>query len=63
LKSHGDYRGTASTDLSIEEAWAVVDAGDFTDPRVPLDDDETALVTRLRSLLDCGRSSRLAGAG
>ena len=49
---HGDYGGTASTDLSSEEARTVVDAGDFTDPRVPLDEDETALVTRLRSLLE-----------
>lgn len=49
---HGDYGGTASTDLLNEEARAVVDAGDFTDPRVPLDEDETALVTRLRSLLE-----------
>jgi hypothetical protein len=49
---HGDYGGTASTDLSSEEARAVIDAGAFTDPRVPLDEDETALVTRLRSLLD-----------
>jgi hypothetical protein len=37
--------------VSSEEARAVVDAGDFTHPRVPLDDDESALVTRLRSLL------------
>jgi hypothetical protein len=37
--------------LSYEEARAVVDADDFTHPRVPLDDDETALVTRLHSLL------------
>ena len=49
---HGDYGGSAWTDLSGEEARAVVDAGDFTDPRVPLDEDETALVTRLRSLLE-----------
>ena len=47
----GDYGGTASTDLSTEEARAVVAAGEFTHPRVPLDDDERALVTRLRSLL------------
>jgi len=37
--------------VSTEEARAVVYAGDFTHPRVPLDDDESALVTRLRSLL------------
>ncbi len=49
---HGDYGGTASTDLSSEEARAVVDAGDFTIPRVSLDEDETTLVTRLRSLLE-----------
>ena len=48
---HGDYGGSASTNLSCEEARAVIDAGDFTDPRVPLDEDETAIVTRLRSLL------------
>jgi hypothetical protein len=30
---------------------AVVAAGEFTHPRVPLDDDERALITRLRSLL------------
>jgi hypothetical protein len=48
---HGDYGGTASTDLSIEEALAVIDAAEFTHPRVALDDDETALVTRLRSLV------------
>jgi hypothetical protein len=49
---HGDYGGTASTDLSYDEAGAVVDAGAFTHPRVPLDEDETALVRRLRSLLE-----------
>ena len=49
---HGDYGGTASTDLSSDEVRAVIDAGDFTGPRVPLDEDETALLTRLRSLLD-----------
>jgi hypothetical protein len=36
---HGDYGGTASTELSTEKA-GVVDAGEFTDRRVPLDDDE-----------------------
>jgi hypothetical protein len=49
---HGDYGGTASTDLSIKETHALVDAAGFTQPRVALDDDETALVTRLQSLLD-----------
>jgi hypothetical protein len=48
---HGDYGGPASTDLSAEEAAVIVAAGDFTHPRVELDDDESALVTRLRSLL------------
>jgi hypothetical protein len=48
---HGDYGGSASTNLSSEEAAVVVDAGDFTHPRIALDDDESALVTRLRSLL------------
>jgi hypothetical protein len=48
---HGDYGGTAATDLSDEEAAAIVAAGDFTHPRVELDEDEDALVTRLRSLL------------
>ena len=47
----GDYGGRASTHLSHDEARAVVDAGEFTHPRLPLDDDETALVMRLRSLL------------
>ena len=47
---HGDYGGSASTDLSVDEAQAVIEAGELTDPRVPLDEDETALVTRLRSL-------------
>jgi hypothetical protein len=49
---HGDYGGTASTDLSTEEAYAIVDAGEFACSRLPLDNDETDLVTRLRSLLD-----------
>jgi hypothetical protein len=40
-----------STELSPDEAPAVILAGEFTRPRVPLDDDETALVSRLRSLL------------
>jgi hypothetical protein len=48
---HGDYGGTASTHLSTDEARAVVDAGEFTHPRAPPDEDEAALVTRLRSLL------------
>lgn len=47
----GDYGGTASTALSVDEARAVVDAGDFTHPRVPLDEDEERLVGRLRELL------------
>jgi hypothetical protein len=49
---HGDYGGTASTELSSEEALAVIDAGDFTDARVALDHDEMALVARLRPLLE-----------
>ena len=49
---HGDYGGSASTHLSLDEARVVIDAGEFTHPRVPLDEDETALVTRLRSLLE-----------
>jgi hypothetical protein len=48
----GDYGGTASTDLSTDEAYAVVDAGEFARSRLPLDNDETDLVMRLRSLLD-----------
>ena len=48
---HGDYGGGASTELSIAEARAVVAAGEFTHARVPLDAEETALVSRLRSLL------------
>ena len=47
----GDYGGSASTHLSLDEARVVIDAGEFTHPRVSLDEDETALVTRLRSLL------------
>jgi hypothetical protein len=49
---HGDYGGSASTELSLDEARAVVAAGEFTHPRVALDDDEAALVSRLRSLLE-----------
>jgi len=37
---HADYGGSASTHLSLDEARAVVDAGEFTRPRVPLDEDE-----------------------
>jgi hypothetical protein len=48
---HGDYGGTASTDLSTEEAGAVVESGEFSERRVALDDDEAALVARLRPLL------------
>lgn len=48
---HGDYGGSASTELSLDEARAVIVAGEFTHTRVPLDEDETALVSRLRSLL------------
>ncbi len=48
---HGDYGGTAATELSEDEARAVIAAGEFTDPRVPLDEEEGALVTRLRALL------------
>jgi len=47
----GDYGGTASADLSLDEARAVIDAAEFTHPHVALDDDETALLMRLRSLL------------
>jgi hypothetical protein len=48
---HGDYGGSASTELSVDEARTLIVAGEFTQPRVPLDEDETALVSRLRSLL------------
>jgi hypothetical protein len=48
---HGDYGGNASTNLSVDEARVVIEAGEFTHPRVALDDDESALVSRLRSLL------------
>ena len=41
---HGDYGGTASTDLSAEEAYAVVNAGEFARSRLPLDNDETDLL-------------------
>ena len=48
---HGDYGGSASTELSLDEARAVIVAGEFSSSRVPLDEDETALVSRLRSLV------------
>jgi hypothetical protein len=49
---HGDVGATAHTRLSSEEARAVVSAGEFTRPHVPLDKNEAALVSRLRSLLE-----------
>lgn len=48
---HGDYGGSAYAELTTDEARAVIEAGEFTDPRVPLDPDERALVGRLRRLL------------
>jgi hypothetical protein len=36
----GDYGDTASTDLSTDEAYAVVHAGEFARSRLPLDNDE-----------------------
>ena len=48
----GDYGGSAVSDLSTEEARAVVDAAEFSERRVSLDEDEAALVARLRSLLN-----------
>jgi hypothetical protein len=48
---HGDFGGSASTGLSFDEARAVIVAGEFTHLHVPLDEDETALVSHLRSLL------------
>lgn len=48
---HGDFGGTAHTSLSPEEAPAVVGAGEVGRPRVPLDEDEATLVSRLRWLL------------
>jgi hypothetical protein len=48
----GDYGGAASTGLSTDEAYAVVAAGELARARIPLDNDETDLVMRLRSLLD-----------
>ena len=48
---HGDYGGSSSTHLSLTEARAVINAGEFIQARVPLDEDESALVIRLRSLL------------
>jgi hypothetical protein len=48
---HGDYGGSAQTELSFDEARAVVAAGEVTGPHVPLDTDEQDLLTRLRSLL------------
>jgi hypothetical protein len=48
---HGDYGGSASTELSVDEARAVIEAAEFDQARVPLDQDESALVSRLRALL------------
>ncbi len=47
---HGDLGGTASAGLSTDEAHAVIAAGEFVQARVALDEDEAALVARLRSL-------------
>jgi hypothetical protein len=49
---HGDYGGTAATVLSRSEAAAVIAAGRFTDPLVPLDEDETGLVERLAHAIE-----------
>ena len=48
---HGDYGGTASIEVSLDEAREILVAGESTHRRVPLDADESALVSRLRSLL------------
>lgn len=48
---HGDYGGTASDELSLAEAAAVVAAAAVADARVGLDEDELALVSRLRTLV------------
>jgi hypothetical protein len=48
---HGDFGGTAQAELSVNEAVVVVEIADVGQRRAPLDDDETVLVTRLRSLL------------
>ena len=48
---YGDYGGSASTDVSVDEARAIIEAAEFDQARVPLDDDERELVSRLRALL------------
>jgi hypothetical protein len=49
---HGDYGGNAATTLSRSEAAAVIAAGRFTEPLVPLDEDEAALVRRLAQAVE-----------
>ncbi len=49
---HGDFGGVAQTELSADEAVAVIEIADLGQRRVPLDEDEAVLVARLRSLLD-----------
>ena len=58
---HGDYGGSAS--LTTDEAHAVIGAGEFTDPRVRLDPDESALIGRLRALLVEADLTAAGGAG
>jgi hypothetical protein len=43
----GDYGGTASTELDVDEIAAIVRALRFSDVGVDLDDDERALLKKL----------------
>ena len=52
LIRHGDFGGTARADLSAEEAVALIEMTGLAQRRVPLDEDETVLIARLRSLLN-----------
>ena len=47
---HGDYGGTASTEISAAEARAVIDAGSIGPSMKGSDEDEGRLLARLRSL-------------
>jgi hypothetical protein len=45
----GDYGGTASTRLDVDEIAAIVRALRLSDAEVGLDEDERALLTKLTS--------------
>lgn len=49
---HGDYGGTGDVQLSADEAREVIRVAELDRRQVRLDADETALVSRLRSLLE-----------